>query len=88
MINLYDDMFILKKNTPEGVVYQNIMYEHNYILKVHILNFDMPAKVWAGISYIKWAQKLFVKYRLFIVTEGASYIGLHEKANLSFSNVF
>ena len=64
------------------------MYEYDYILKVRILNIDMTAKFWAGISYIKLTQKLFVKYRLFIVSEGASYIGLHEKTNLSFNNVF
>lgn len=60
-----------RKDTPEGAAYQTIMYEHNYILKVHVLNIDMAAKVWAGISYMKWAQKLFIKYQLFIVSEGA-----------------
>jgi hypothetical protein len=76
------------KDKLEGAVYQRIMYEHDYILKVRILNIEMTAKVWAGRSYIKLIQKLFVKYRLFIVSEGASYIGPHEKSNLSFNNVF
>jgi hypothetical protein len=77
-----------RKDTPECVEYQKIMYEGYYILKVHILDNDMPAKVWVGIRYIKWARKLFFKYRLLIVTEGASYIGLHEKTNLSVNSVF
>ena len=76
-----------RKDTSERDVYLKVMYEHNYCLKLHIWNIYMAAKIWVEISYINWAKKLFVKYRFF-TTEGASFIGLHEKIYVSFSNVF